>query len=100
MWIHSKRESSAVEPKAWLTRPLDEQHCLAREIIQRVVVGDGNAWIEILLRAMGRSLYCSTKSTIPHTQVATVGWRTERFYRVAATRLVDVRTWRRRVELE
>lgn len=33
--------------RAWLTLPLDKQHGLAREVIKRVVVGDGNAWIEI-----------------------------------------------------
>jgi hypothetical protein len=33
--------------RAWLTLPMDKQHGLAREVIRRVVVGDGNAWIEI-----------------------------------------------------
>jgi site-specific DNA recombinase len=33
--------------KTWSTLPLDKQHGLAREVIKRVVVGDGNAWIEI-----------------------------------------------------
>jgi site-specific DNA recombinase len=33
--------------KSWLTLPLDKQHGLAREVIHRVVVGDGNVWIEI-----------------------------------------------------
>lgn len=33
--------------KSWLTLPLDKQREIAREVIQRVVVGDGNVWIEI-----------------------------------------------------
>jgi len=33
--------------RTWSTLPLDKQHGFAREVIQRIIVGDGNAWIEI-----------------------------------------------------
>ena len=50
--------------KAWLTLPLDKLHGLAREIIQRVVVGDSSAWIEV-----DRAKLLGTVTQVPESSV-------------------------------
>jgi site-specific DNA recombinase len=59
--------------KSWLTLPLDKQHGLAREVIHRVVVGDGSAWIEIdRARLLGSMMQDHEYSVEPAKRLGTL----------------------------